>query len=503
MLVSSIVRRNAVFAGDADAVVEPGRRTTSWSALDARTNQLARGLLALGLVKGDRIGVLAPNCGEHIELFFAEAKSGLVGAPMNVRLTLEEWVSYCRYTEPGALVVHASLAAAGQAVTEHVPAIRHLIGFGGEHGLPIDLHDLAAAQPAVEPTVDVDERDLYQLAATSGTTGVSKAAALTHRNAWAAICMYLAELDIRERETVLQNIPLYFNPGGPAHLHPALVKGGRTVIVPGFDPAAFCDAVARYAVQHTILVPTMVTMVLDHPAAAGTDSPVSRDLVLRARAVFGDVLVPQYGMAESYSSGLILRREHQVVDGPEEVIRRLGSAGTPHVSMEVRVVGVDGHDVARDGLDEGEIWLRGDSVADEYFRMPEETAASREGDWFKTGDLGVMDGAGFITVVDRAKDVIITGGINVHGREVEEVLLRHPAVAAAAVIGLPHPTWGEQVHAVVVARPGMTIDERDLLADCAAHLAGYKKPRGVTVVDELPMTATGKVRKRELRERFG
>jgi long-chain acyl-CoA synthetase len=514
MLVSSIVRRNAVFAGDADAVVEPGRRTLSWSALDARANQLAHGLLALGLGKGDRVAVLAPNCGEHIELFFAEAKSGVVGAPMNVRLTPDEWAAYCRYTEPAALIVHASLAPAGSVLAEQVPAISHLIGFGAEHGLPIDLDDLAAAQPATEPAVDVDERDLYQLAATSGTTGVPKAAALTHRNAWAAICMYLAELDIRERETVLQNIPLYFNPGGPAHLHPALVKGGRTVILPGFDPAAFCDAVPRYGVQHTILVPTMVTMVLDHASAAGTDfsslrtvisggSPVSRELVLRARAVFGDVLVPQYGMAETYSSGLILRREHQLLDGPDDVVRRLGSAGTPHVSMEVRVVGSDGRDVACDGTAEGEIWLRGDSVADGYFRMPEETAMSREGDWFKTGDLGVMDGAGFVTVVDRAKDVIITGGINVHGREVEEVLLRHPAVAAAAVIGLPHPTWGEQVHAVVVARPGVTIDERDLLADCAAQLAGYKKPRGITVVDELPMTATGKVRKRELRERLG
>jgi acyl-CoA synthetase (AMP-forming)/AMP-acid ligase II len=513
MLVSSIVRRNAVFAGDADAIVEPGRRTLSWSALDERTNRLARGLLDLGLAKGDRIGVLAPNCGEHVELFFAEAKSGVVGAPMNVRLTPDEWASYCRYTEPGALVVHASLASAGQTLAEQVPAVRHVIGFGGEHDLPIDLDQLAAAHPPTEPAVEIDERDLYQLAATSGTTGVSKAAALTHRNAWAAICMYLAELEIHERETVLQNIPLYFNPGGPAHLHPALVKGGRTVILPGFDPAVFCDAVARYGVQHTILVPTMVTMVLEHPAAAGADfsslrtvisggSPVSRDLVLRARAAFGDVLVPQYGMAESYSSGLILRREHQIVDGPEDVVRRLGSAGTPHVSIEVRLVGVDGRDVARDGIEEGEIWLRGDSVADEYFRMPEETAASRDGDWFKTGDLGVMDSAGFVTVVDRAKDVIITGGINVHGREVEEVLLRHPAVAAAAVVGLPHPTWGEQVHAVVVARPGMAIDERELLAECAAHLAGYKKPHGVTVVDELPMTATGKVRKRELRDRL-
>ena len=412
MLVSSIVRRNAVFFGDRDAVVEPGRRTLTWTALDERTNQLARGLLSLGIGKGERIAVLAPNCGEHIELFFAEAKSGIVGAPMNVRLTLDEWAAYCRYVEPVAVIIHASLARAA-VLADLAPSIRHLIGFGGAHGLPLDLDELAATQPATEPNANVDENDLYQLAATSGTTGVSKAAALTHRNAWAAMCMYLAELNVLEGETVLQNIPLFFNPGGPAHIHPALIKGGRTVILPGFDPGAFCDAVACHGVNHTILVPTMVTMVLDHPSAATSDfsslrsvisggSPLSRDLLLRARPVFGDVFFPHFGMAETYSSGLILRREHQITNGPDEIVRRLGSAGTPHVSIEARVVGGDGADVPRDNLSEGEIWLRGDSVAAEYFRMPEETAAAHDGDWFKTGDIAVMDDGGFITVVDRA-----------------------------------------------------------------------------------------------------
>ena len=466
MLVSSIVRRNGVCAGDADAVVEPGRRTMSWSALDARTNQLAHALVALELTKGDRLAVLAPNCGEHIELFFAEAKSGVVGAPMNVRLTTDEWAAYSCYVEPAALVVHASLAAAGQELAERVPAIRHLIGFGGDHGLALDLDDLAAAHPTTEPAVAdrIDERDLYQLAATSGTTGVPKAAALTHRNAWAAITMYLAELEVHDGETTLQNIPLYFNPGGPAHLHPVLVKGGRTVILPGFDPGAFCDAVPRYRVQHTILVPTMVTMVLDHPAAASTDfsslrsvisggSPVSRDSCCGRGPCSATSSCPSSGWPSRSRAGSCSGASSRSSTDPRTSCAGSARPAQPHVSIEVRVVGAGGRDVRRDGEDEGEIWLHGDSVADGYFRMPEETAAAWEDGWFKTGDVGVMDAAGFITVVDRAKDVIITGGINVHGREVEEVLLRHPAVAAAAVIGLPHPTWGEQVHAVVVARP--------------------------------------------------
>lgn len=510
MLVSAIVRRNAEFFGERDAIVEPGRATWSWGALDERTNRLARALGRLGLGRGDRLAVLAPNAAEHLQLFFAEAKSGVVGAPMNIRLTVHELASYCRYVEPGALVAHASMADVARRVAEAAPSIRHLVGFGDGHGLPLDLDELAAAEEPREPGVAVDDGDLYQLAATSGTTGVPKAAALTHRNAWAAFTNYLAELRVGEGETALQNIPLFFNPGGPAGINAALIKGGRTVIFPGFDPGTFLDAVPRYGVAHTILVPTMIGMVLDHPAAATSDlstlrsvvcggSPVTRDLLLRARPVFGDVFFPHYGMAETYSSGLVLRPENQHTDGPPERVRRLGSAGKPNVLMEVRVVGDDGADVGHDGAAVGEVWLRGESVAAEYFRMPDETAASHVGDWFRSGDLATVDDEGFVTIVDRAKDVIITGGINVHGREVEEVVAAHATVAQAAVIGVPDDRWGERVHAVVVAAPGATVDVEGVLALCAERLAGYKRPRSVEVVDALPLSATGKVLKRELR----
>jgi len=513
VLVSAIVRRNAEFFADRDAIVEPGRRGWRWGELEARTNQVARALRRLGLRHGDRLGVLAPNAGEHLQLFFAEAKTGVIGAPMNIRLTVEELASYCRYVEPTVLVAHASLRETATAVARQAPSIAHLVGFGPGHGLSIDLDEAADAEESTDPGVGVRDDDLYQLAATSGTTGVAKAAALTHRHAWAAIANWMAEMPTPEGGTNLQNIPLFFNPGGPAGLHPVLVKGGRTVIHPGFDPATFLAAVPEHSVTHSILVPTMIGMVLDHPGAGTTDlstlraivcggSPVSRDLLVRARPVFGDVFYPHYGMAESYSCGLVLRPEQQHPDGTPEEVRRLGSAGKPALLMEVRVVGEDGRDVPHDERSVGEIWLRGDTVIEEYFRMPEETAAARSGEWFRSGDLGVLDGDGFITIVDRVKDVIITGGINVHGREVEEVLAAHPSVGQAAVIGIPHPTWGEAVHAVVVAAPGAAIDPDDVLAFCSTRLAGYKRPRSIEVVDALPMSATGKVVKRELRARW-
>jgi long-chain acyl-CoA synthetase len=436
---------------------------------------------------------------------------------MNIRLTVAELTAYCHYVEPAALVVHRSLLPTAQAVAAQVPAVRHVVAFGDRVGAPageaaLDLDALVAAEGDTDPGVAVRADDVYQLAATSGTTGVPKAAVLTHRNAWAALVNWMAELPVHEGGTNLQNIPLFFNPGGPAGLHPVLVKGGRTVILPGFDAGAFLDAVPRYGVTHSILVPTMIGMVVDHPKAATADlgslravtcggSPVTRDLLLRARPLFGDVFFPHYGMAESYSCGLVLRPENQHTDGPPHLVARLGSAGKPNVLMEVLVVDDDGTPVAHDGATTGEVWLRGDTIAEGYFRMPDETALAWSEGWFRSGDVATVDADGFVAIVDRLKDVIITGGINVHGREVEEVLAAHPAVAAAAVVGVPDDRWGERVHAFVVPVPGAQVDPDAVLAFCAERLAGYKKPRSLDVIDALPLSATGKVLKRELRLR--
>ena len=348
----------------------------------------------------------------------------MVGAPLNIRLTLAELAAYLGYLEPRALLAHASLAPLARELDASVAALEHVVGFGGDHGFPLDLDDLVAGASTDDPARGLDATTVYMLAATSGTTGVPKGAVLTNGNALAAIACYAAELPTSERETVLQNIPLFFNPGGPAGLHPALTKGGRTVLYPGFEPATFLDVVPRYRVNHTILVPTMIRMVLDHPAASTADlstlrgitcggSPVSKELLLAARPVFGDVFRPTYGMAETYSCGLVLRPENQRPDGDADDIRRLGSAGKPHILVDVEVVADDGKPVPRDGATAGEVLVRGDVVAGGYFRMAEETAESFAGGWMHTGDLATIDGDGFITIVDRKKDIIISGGINV------------------------------------------------------------------------------------------
>ncbi|HVS43312.1 MAG TPA: class I adenylate-forming enzyme family protein, partial [Candidatus Dormibacteraeota bacterium] len=251
MLVSDIVRRNAEFFGERDAIVAPGRPTLSWTALEERTNRLARALLALGLRKGDRVAILAPNCGEYIELFFACARSGIVGAATNIRLTAADLAAYLAGVGPGAAIVHAAVADLARDCVARLPGCERIVGVGEGHGVDLDLETLVAAAEPSDPGCRVVETDPYQLAATSGTTGVPKGAVLSHRNAIAGMLNWAAELPLREGDTHLQCIPLFFNPGGPAGLHPVMLKGGRTVIPGGFEPGGFLDAVERHRVNHT------------------------------------------------------------------------------------------------------------------------------------------------------------------------------------------------------------------------------------------------------------
>ncbi len=513
MLIGDIVRRNAQFFGDRDAVVVPDQATYSWAELDARSNALSHALRSLGLSKGDRLGALLPNCVEFFDFLYTCAKTGIVGAPANVRLTPAELGSYFRYVGPEALLVHARHADAARRFVTEVPSIRHVIGVGAGHGFPLDAATLRESNPRSDLGCDPCEDDPFQLAATSGTTGVPKGAVTTHRNAVAGIATWLAELGGGERATHLQVNPMFFNPGGPNSIHPVHLKGGRSILMDPFDPGRFLQYVERYRVTHSIMVPTILGMILDHPDCGKYDcssmqsigtggSPVPRTLLDRARRVFGDVFSPMYGMAEAVSCGLILRRENLITDGPQEVVRRLTSAGKPMLFMQVRVVGDDGRDVPRDSETPGEIWVKGDSVSPQYFRMPDETAGSRCDGWFKTGDVAVMDAEGFVTIVDRKKDIIKTGAIQVFSKDVEEVLYQHPAVALAAVIGVPHERWGEAIHAYVVLRTGSVAAVEELLQFASARLAGFKKPRSLEIVEQLPVSATGKILKKELRARW-
>jgi acyl-CoA synthetase (AMP-forming)/AMP-acid ligase II len=510
VLVSDIVRKNAEYFGPRDAVVAPDTRTASWAELDERTDRLAKVLQRLGLTKGDRLAMFAPNCVEYVEFFFACAKSGVIGAPLNLRLSPAELTAYVNYVEPAAVLVHADEAEAARAWLAAVSSVNHAIGFGGDHGFDLDLERLLVAEDTGSPPTYATAVDPYMLCPTSGTTGRPKAAVLTQGNAISAIFGWLADYPVVEGDTNLQCIPQYLNAGGPSHIHPVFLKGGRSVLLPRFNAESFLRCVSQYGVTHTVAVPTMISAVLAHPDVAATNTsslrcvvlggaPLTRELVLATRESLGDCLYPTLGMAETFSCGLVLAPHNQHPDGTPAQLKQLGSLGRPHSHLLARIVDANDQDVPRDGTTPGEVLLRGDCISACYFELPDETAAAHRGEWLHTGDLAVIDAQGFITVVDRLKDIIITGGYNVASVEVEAVLGSHPGVEECAVVGRPHPVWGEAVHAIVVATAGVPVTEAELVEHLRGHLARYKHPRSFSFTDKLPRNSTGKVLKRQLR----
>jgi acyl-CoA synthetase (AMP-forming)/AMP-acid ligase II len=510
MLVHDILHRNASYFGDDRALMVPGVGAQTWLQLQSRVHRFAHALSGLGLEPGDVVAIYAPNCAEYVEFNFACAASGLVGAALNVRLAPQELIDYVSYVGPRAVLVHHELAPSAARWLPQAAPDALQITIGGGAGPGVDLEGLMAASATTPPDVRVGADDVYQLAATSGTTGRTKAARMTHRNAVAAMVNWLCEMPVGERDVALQCIPQFFNPGGPAHLHPVMMKGGCVIIPSAFAPERFVELALEHSVTHAVLVPTMLQMILDVAEASGTTldrikgintggSPLSPELVRRGRRTFGDVFYPIYGMAETFSCATMLRPEALRGVDAETEARRLSSVGRPMVLTDLRVVDEAGVDVPADGATPGEIWLTGDTVSPGYLDATGDSQ-SREGRWFRTGDVAVVDEEHFVAIVDRLKDVIITGGINVISREIEEVLQLHPAVEGAAVIGLPHPRWGEGIHAIVVRRPDSVVGADDLIEHVGCHLAGYKKPQTFEFVDSLPVGSTGKVLKRRLRE---
>lgn len=517
MLVSDIVRRNAAFLGDRPAVQVPGCPPRDWATMHEESNALGRAMLERGVRKGDRVAFLSPNCPKFLDFYFACAKVGAVGACCNVRLTATEQDGYLRHVAPTLALVHASL------VPEYGDGLSRLLGdgwlhFGGGETNPSGIRALEsfmAGQDDSDLQLRVSPDDPYQLASTSGTTGSAKAAIVTHRNALAGMMNWIAEIPVDEGDVYLQCNPMFFNPGGPASIHPVLLKGGLAVIPPRFTPEAFLELSERHRPTHATMVTTILQRVVTLAEQSATQlrsfkaitvggSPIPVELLDRANRVFGSVLHPTYGMAETCSGGLVLRLPdlERRPRSPASSLWGITPAGRPSVLTEAMLVDEQGIDVAHDGQTVGEVVLRGDAVSPGYFRGSAEDNACYQNGWFRTGDLGVIDETGLITLVDRKKDIIITGGINVSSLEVERVIAGHPDVDRVAVIGIPDERWGEAIHAVIVPVSGSTPAGQDIIDFVASRLADYKKPRSIELAESLPLNANGKILKRDLRAKY-
>ncbi|MFC8434761.1 long-chain fatty acid--CoA ligase [Streptomyces sp. NPDC057253] len=473
-----------------------GATTLSYAELHTRVTRLAHALRARGIRRGDRVAYLGPNHPSYLETLFAAGVLGAVFVPLNTRLAGPE-IGY-QLSDSGARALvygpsHAGLVAGLPGSTD----VRTYVEVGAEYE---QLLAEAAAEPIDEP---VAPDDTCIIMYTSGTTGRPKGAMLTHGNlTWNAINV-LVDTDLIADERALVSAPLFHTAGLNMLTLPVLLKGGTCVLVEAFDPNATFDLIEQHRITFMFGVPTMFEQVARHPRWADADlsslriltcggSPVSTPLIA-AYQERGLTFLQGYGMTEASPGTLFLDAEH--------AISKAGSAGVPHFFSDVRVVRPDLAPVDAD--ETGEVVLRGPHVMPGYWGLPEETAASFADGWFRSGDAARVDEDGYVFIVDRIKDMIISGGENIYPAEIEDLLLAHPDIAECAVIGVPDEKWGEVPRAVVVPREGALPDPDEVLASLAGRLAKYKIPKSVVVADELPRTASGKLLKSRVRKRYG
>ncbi|EDY55784.1 MULTISPECIES: long-chain fatty acid--CoA ligase [Streptomyces] len=473
-----------------------GDTTFTYAALHTRVTRLAHALRARGIRRGDRIAYLGPNHPSYLETLFAAGTLGAVFVPLNTRLAGPE-IGY-QLSDSGARALvyspsHAGLVAGLPGSTD----VRTYVEVGAEY-------EQLLADPPAEPIDEpVAPDDTCIIMYTSGTTGRPKGAMLTHGNlTWNAINV-LVDTDLIADERALVSAPLFHTAGLNMLTLPVLLKGGTCVLVEAFDPNATFDLIEQHRITFMFGVPTMFEQVARHPRWADADlsslriltcggSPVSTPLIA-AYQERGLTFLQGYGMTEASPGTLFLDAEH--------AISKAGSAGVPHFFSDVRVVRPDLAPV--DTGETGEVVLRGPHVMPGYWGLPEETAASFADGWFRSGDAARVDEDGYVFIVDRIKDMIISGGENIYPAEIEDLLLGHPDIAECAVIGVPDDKWGEVPRAVVVPREGAVPDPDEVLASLAGRLAKYKIPKSVVVADELPRTASGKLLKSRVRKRYG
>jgi acyl-CoA synthetase (AMP-forming)/AMP-acid ligase II len=484
---------------DAPALLGPAG-TRSWRELVTRIAKFAGALRGLGVTTGDRVAILAPNCDEYVEFLYGVPWADGVLVPLNSRWSATEIAYALNDAEVGTLFVHEIFAPALDEIRAQSPALREVVVIGDIPGT-VSYESLVDSAPAIEDS----RRSGSELAGiwyTGGTSGVPKGVMLSHANLMTAAFGWLAAMPIEAGTTRLLHTAPMFHIADFATLITHTIAAGAHVTLPKFEPGAVLDAIRAYDVTEVLLVPSMLQMVLDHPGdkdvpslrlISYAGSPAGEQTLRTAKEQFPTTgLRNAYGMTEFAPAITMLRPEDNHGD-------RLRSAGRALPHVELRIVDLDDNPV--EPGDVGEIQLRGGSVMLGYWRKPKETAEALRDGWLRTGDCGRLDDEGYLYIVDRLKDMIISGGENVYSVEVENAITRHPAVAGCAVIGVPHDRLGESVHAVIVTRDGVRLSRDEVRDHVKQFIAGYKAPRSVDLVDALPTTAAGKIRKAELRAR--
>ena len=508
MILGDIIRRNAQLNGEREGLIFEGRRITH-RAFCQRVFRIANALLARGIRRQERIAVLARNCPEALEVFGAGETTGFIIVNINSRLSVREIEDICLDAQPVAFVFEPEFAAAAEAVQARVPGIRLLVAIGGSADRAADYETLLASGADTPPPVCAEPDDVAYLIYTSGTTGRPKGVMFQHRAMVEAARTLALEGAAAEPVKALIVMPL-FHIGARIESLAFLLLGGSIVLHRAFDARAALETIEAERITAMHVAPIMIQRILEVPDRQRFDTsslhcvryasaPMPVPLLTRAIQAFGPIFIQVYGMTECLGGTTLKPHEHRI-DGTERERRRLASAGQPYLGTELRIVRMDAS--AADPSEIGEILIRSPATMKGYWNNTAATVETLRDGWMHTQDLGFIDADGYLFIVDRKKDMILSGGENIYSWEVEEALRHHPAVAEVAVIAVPDAEWGEAVKACVVRRDGMTVGADDLIEHCRERIASYKKPRSVDFVAELPRLFNGKVDKKALRAPF-
>lgn len=506
-----ILERAAALYPHRTALVDGATRLT-YRQLATRVHRLAGALLSLGLGRGDRVAILDWNSQRYLEAYYACAHAGLAFMPVNSRLAPPELRYILKDSNARALIFSEPFRAVFEDVASDASGLEHAIGLGLLHR-PKKILDYEALLEAAQPMTTAQSADLDEIALiyyTSGTTGDPKGVCLTHRNMYAGGIDGVIALTLTREDSWLHAGPLFHLATAFAVWGVPCVGGAQHVIQ--FEPKRAIETIARERITATSLPGAILAMVADMPEIRAADisslrhiiyggAPTPMGVLKKAAAALPRALTHAYGITETAGFVTSLAPADHIFEGPVEHVKRSASAGQATQFIDVRVVDDDGRDLPAGEV--GEVVCGGPKIMDGYWRRPEASAAVLRGRWYHTGDMGFLDGERYLTLVDRKKDMIISGGENVYSIEVESVLSLHPGVAEVAVIGVPDERWGEAVAAIVVPSGNAAPSSEELIAFCRGKIAGYKIPKSIKFRSEpLPKTGPGKIAKRVLRDPF-
>lgn len=505
--LGDIPRKTALVFPDREAVVYEGTRYT-YREFDRRVNRLANAISELGYAKADRMTVLADNCSKYLEAYFAAAKLGMSITPLNYRLGDKELAYVIEDSESSLFMVGDGFEERFLSLAGGLSGIKHKISMDNPLDGALLYDELLEAAPDRDPGVEVDENEMAVLMYTGGTTGMPKGVMLSHRNFMTGVMAMAVMMTAGPDDSTCYVLPIFHVSIWPIFV--IMVAGGKVVINRRYDLGLILETIEREKCTHINLVPTIYGWVLQFPDVDKYDlsslrgmtyagSPFPPEVLKQCITKFGNIFAQGYGSTETAGAPIsyLLPEDHHL-EGPGA--KYLASAGKPAMCSEVAILDEEDNQLPPGGI--GEIAARGKMVMQGYWKNPELTEKTLRGGWLHTGDMGYMDEDGYLFLVDRKADMIVTGGENVYPKETEDVLFEHPAVFECAVVSAPDEKWGERVQAVVVLKEGQSASEEELIAFCKERLAGYKCPKAVAFKASIPKTVVGKILRKEVKKEF-